>query len=376
MAVFYSTLRHWGWGAPDYSWPKAAHLLLDRGIPVIAVLRPQVWSHPEVQALAARGAELVHQPPLIYRRGRISELRALLARATSSARKLRRSVRGNVRPHFFINQAASYDFLDEPVLQQLLRESSATYDLFFHSNNYFPPLPPDRRAAAREFIGGANRALFNSRWTRTLAEIQLTSPIPNGGYFECPVRFDYTAPLPWPSDGTIRMASVSRIDCHHKGLDMLLRGLALLPATLPPWTFDIYGDGPDKAYLYELCGWLGLRERVRFQPSVSDVREVWRKQHLLVLVSRYEGLAVAMLEAMACGRPVIRTPNGGFAEWIVPAETGFICPAPEPQLIADSLVQAMNAFDRWPAMGRAAHQKIRRELTSHPESVFLDSFGL
>ncbi len=373
-AVFYSTVRHWPWGAPDYIWPLAAAELSRRGLPVIAVVRPHIWDRPEIRALAAHGAQVFLQPPLIYSRGRLSRLKLHWQQLTHSTRPLRRALRQATRPHFIVEQSGSYDFLDEAFLCHAIAETAATYDVFFHSNRYESPFPLDQRRIAIDFLDRADRTLFNSEWTREMTELQLLHRLANARYFHHLVRFPHAEPLPWPAGDTIRLASVSRIDCHHKGLDVLLQALALLPVSLPPWTLDVYGHGSDEAYLRDLASWLGLQDRVRFRSSVTDIRAVWQESHLLVLVSRYEGLAVSMLEALACGRPVLRTPYGGASEWIVPDETGFLCPAPEPQLIADTLQRALLAYPKWPAMGRNGHARIRAQLHQRPESVFLEPF--
>ena len=101
------------------------------------------------------------------------------------------------------------------------------------------------------------------------------------------------------------------------------------------------------------------------------MREVWRRNQTLVLVSRYEGLAVSMLEAMACGRPVLRTPYGG-ADWIEDGKTGFICPAPEPELIAATIRQALARYADWPQMGLAAHEALTKRLPRDPERIYLE----
>lgn len=373
-AVFYSTVRNWGWGAPDYVWPIAAAELAQRGVPVVAVCRPQILDRPQIRALAEQGVQLFRQPPLVYRRGRLSDLKSIWLRYASSTRALRRALRHALRPHYFIEQSGSYDFLDEPLLLDFIESTGATYDVVFRSNQPKPPMAAEDRRCATLFLEAASRTLFNSRWTREITELQLLHRFTNAAYIQHLVRFPHESPLPWPADNTLRLASVSRLDCHHKGLDALLQSLALLPSTLSPWTLDLYGHGPDESYLRQLATVLRLDDRVRFHSATDDIRGLWTRCHLLLLVSRYEGLAVSMLEAMACGRPVLRTPYGGCAEWIVPNETGFVCPAAEPSLIAQSLAEAMQSSSRWPEMGRAAHARIRRQLTLSPESIFLDPF--
>lgn len=373
-AIFYSTIRNWGWGAPDYVWPLAAAELLRRGIGVVAFVRPQLQADDRIRHLAAAGAQILPQPPLHLAHGRIAQARSMLARWSTGSRRLRHALRHSLRPHVFIDQGGALDFLEEPILLSELGTGNTHYDLFFRSNNYAPPISDLRRARASAFLARADRCLFNSQWTREMTELQLLARLPNARLFTHLVRFDYTEPLPWPTGGTARLAAVCRLDVHHKGFDVLLQGLCLLRNEPRQWILDIYGQGPDEGYLRNLITWLGLQDCVYIHPYVADVRTIWQRCHLLVLVSRYEGLAVAMLEAMACGRAVLRTPYGGCAEWIVPGETGYVCPAAEPSLIAASLREALAGFERWPALGRAAHARVRARLPAHPESAYLEPF--
>lgn len=376
-AVFYSSVRGWGWGAPDYVWPRAAHILLDRGIPVLSIVHPSLLQHSEIIALQLRGATILPQPPQLLNYGRISKLRSWINQRISFKRSLKSHLNKLKNPHIFINQGGSYDVLFEDELRQALENKAVSYDLFFHSNNPVTPLPASVRADAVRLFTNANRCLFNSEWMRDLTEIQILKKLENSAFFNYRVRFPYETPLPWPVDdflGTVKFAAISRFDTHHKGLDALLKGLSLLPVDLPPWSLDIYGHGPDGAYLQELIVWLGLQLRVTLHPFVENVQSVWATHHILVFPSRYEGLGVSMLEAMACGRPVLRTPYGGCSEWILHGQNGFICPASEPALIADSLSLALRSKEKLPAMGQNAFSRIQSQLPCDPWTVYLEPF--
>lgn len=342
---------------------------------MIAVVRDALRDHPQLRQLAAAGARLLRQPPLIFPHGRIAKMRRALAAFSPECRALRQAFAAAEAPHVFIEQSATYDFLEESLLRGLIAETAASYDVVCHLNTPSAPFAESRRRDAVIFLSGARRVFFNSAWTRETTELQLLHRFTHAAHFSYPVRFPHDAPLPWPATSPLRLVALGRFDSQHKGLDALLRALPLLPPDLPAWTLDLIGHGPDASYLRELIVWLGLSDRVRLQPAVSDIPAVWRDAHLLVLTSRWEGLAVSMLEAMACGRPVLRTPYGGCAEWIVPNETGFVCAAAEPALIADSLTSALRGSARWPEIGRAAHRRIRTLLPPDPEAVFLEAFG-
>jgi glycosyltransferase involved in cell wall biosynthesis len=376
-AVFFSSIREWGWGAPDYIWPIAAHKLLDQGFRVVAVVHPSLIQREEILSLQARGADILPQPSLTLAKGRINQLRKWFKRFNLQRHRFLSLLENLPTPHLFVNQGGSYDILQEEELCRWIKKQDVSYDLLFHSNNYSSPLTEAVRCEAISVFTKAKRCLFNSRWTHQLTESQILTTLGNASYFNCSVRFPFETPLPWPEEvlGTpLKFAAVCRMDAHHKGLDALLQGLALLPQEAPPWTLDLYGHGPDIVYLEGLTTWLKLESRVSFHPYTTEVANIWKSHHMLLLTSRYEGLAVSMLEAMACGRPVLRTPYGGCSEWIVPEETGFICPAAEPELIAETIQLVFQSQNKLKGMGQRAFDRVRSRLPHDPWSVYLEPF--
>jgi glycosyltransferase involved in cell wall biosynthesis len=107
--------------------------------------------------------------------------------------------------------------------------------------------------------------------------------------------------------------------------------------------------------------------------GVRDAAAVWRDHELLLMPSRQEGLGLAMLEAMSCGRPVLRTPLGGCEEWIEDGVNGFVCPQADVESLVETLERALAVRDKWREMGLAAHAKIKRDLDPRPGRVFLEA---
>ncbi|MCG6966027.1 MAG: glycosyltransferase family 4 protein [Chromatiaceae bacterium] len=98
---------------------------------------------------------------------------------------------------------------------------------------------------------------------------------------------------------------------------------------LPDMDLLIAGDGPEEAALRQLVERLGLQGRVTFTGRLSQdrLREHYQAADALVLASSREGWANVLLEAMACGTPVVATPVDGTPEVVASAAAGQLTDA-------------------------------------------------
>lgn len=108
-----------------------------------------------------------------------------------------------------------------------------------------------------------------------------------------------------PHTGTTRLVAVGRL-APQKGFDILLQALAACRDL--PLRLDLLGQGPDEALLRAQTRELGLGDRVHLHGFTPNPYPWLRQADALVLSSRYEGLPNVVLEALACGTPVISTP--------------------------------------------------------------------
>jgi len=114
---------------------------------------------------------------------------------------------------------------------------------------------------------------------------------------------------------TFCMALVGRLEAGIKGHDVLFEILGSPAWMKRQWKLRIYGDGPDRKYLETLAHYYAIAPRIDFMGFVDDVKSIWSSCHLMVMPSRSEGLPIALIEAMVCGRPAVVTDVGGIGEW-------------------------------------------------------------
>ncbi len=101
----------------------------------------------------------------------------------------------------------------------------------------------------------------------------------------------------------------------------------------------VVGDGPRKLELIDLCDELGLKKNVVFAGFREDIPELMNLVDIATLSSDWEGLPMTILEAMACGKPVVVTDVGGNREAVVDGETGFIVPPRDENALAERMLQ-------------------------------------
>lgn len=103
-----------------------------------------------------------------------------------------------------------------------------------------------------------------------------------------------------------RVIAVGRLD-YQKGFDRLIQAWLLVQADgrFADWQLDIFGQGEWKDMLQQMIYEEGLQANVHINPPTKDIASEYVRSSLLVMSSHYEGFPMVMIEAMACGLPVV-----------------------------------------------------------------------
>jgi glycosyltransferase involved in cell wall biosynthesis len=138
---------------------------------------------------------------------------------------------------------------------------------------------------------------------------------------------------------------------------MLLDAFAALLNDHPNVRLAVVGDGELRGELAAKARILGIEERVAFLGTRNDVPRLLKAFDLFALSSRWEGLGLTLLEAMASGLPTVATKVGGIPEVVVHGETGLLSPLDDPVRFAETLVQVIDDRDAGRAMGERGRQR-------------------
>lgn len=142
-----------------------------------------------------------------------------------------------------------------------------------------------------------------------------------------------------------------------KDVATLLRACRRVLERRPRAFVLIGGDGPERAALGLLAEALGIGARVRFLGWRTDNLQFLKALDVFVLPSRQEGMGSVLLEAMACGTPVVASEAGGIPEVVVDGVSGLLAPARDPEALAGRILAVLED----PALGaRLAAEAARR----------------
>lgn len=161
---------------------------------------------------------------------------------------------------------------------------------------------------------------------------------------------------------------------HHKGIDLLLRALALWNPPAGTVELRIVGDGPLAGKLKRLANELGVADRVRWLGAVRPeaMPDVFAQCHAFVLASRHETFGVVAAEALMCGKPILTTRCGG-PESIVRTGVGRVVNVDDVRALADGLawmVEHLAEFDTHDLREDALRRFSRAVVTAQLAAVY------
>ena len=271
-----------------------------------------------------------------------------------------------------VSQGGTYDIArsgSTSVLRHMLERLDVPYILLCHCEQ---PAPPSRLVPkARKIFAQAAIAGFVGKRAREVAETHLGMGLPNARVFHNPVNLGQIAYIPWPEQSSpLRLAFVGRLE-PVKNLDALLTALTQDRWAQRDWTLTLFGSGSLRGELENSVAAHHLASRCTFAGHVTGISSIWTEHHALILPSRFEGVPLAMIEALLCGRPAVATNTGGIAEWIHDGETGLLIRDAGVPAIADALERLWTMRGELEALGLEAHSRTLAKRDPDPAGTLL-----
>lgn len=212
------------------------------------------------------------------------------------------------------------------------------YTFTAHRYDIYDRPPADFAQRCRDAAAVVTVSEANARY---MTEV-LGAPRKKLRVIPCGVDTAWFTPVPRDAHEKPWIVSVARLH-PAKNLSVLLRACALLRGRGIDFRCAIVGEGDARSALEaELCA-LELHECVVLTGAAdqSAVRAWWRRAAVAVLTSRSEGMPVSLMEAMACGVPVVATAVGGIPEMIKNGREGYVVPSDAPEMLATAIARLL-----------------------------------
>lgn len=228
----------------------------------------------------------------------------------------------------------------------------------------------------KKALGGASKLIANSQntanillntWHTDPAKTFVVNPgVDSQQFVPAPENDEIKQSLSWNDRKVI--LTVGRLQ-KRKGQDMLIRALPAIVARHPDVLYAIIGNGDQKEALQSLVTQLQLHEHVMFMTELSDEQMIhcYQQCDVFALPNRtvgrdIEGFGMVLVEAQACGKPVLAGDSGGTAETMVLGETGFIVDCTQPELLAAKLNELLGDSVTCQKMGQAGRLHVQQNL--------------
>jgi glycosyltransferase involved in cell wall biosynthesis len=218
----------------------------------------------------------------------------------------------------------------------------------------------------------ADRVIANSLTAQAqlVSEVRLPAAkvlfIPNGVDMQrfSPVdraaRLRLRSELGWPSDRLVMLTVASfKAQKNHLGMLDALSGFAAENSSFVFYWVGNIGNSNIIAKVREGIACLNLNDVVRILEPQRGIADLYRACDVVILNSLWEGTPNVVLEAMACGRPVIATDVSDVSQYILPGQTGWLIPAADPSALRRALKEiACTKLERLTEMGAIGRQHL------------------
>jgi len=162
-------------------------------------------------------------------------------------------------------------------------------------------------------------------------------------------------------DTSFILGTAARLD-GIKNIPMLIHVFKRVLSRIPETYLLIAGKGPKEKSLKELSEDLGIGDRVIFLGLRYDLHEIYPLFNVFVLTSFTEGISITLLESMSAGIPSVVTDVGGNSEVVV-AETGYLVPLGEEELMADRILALLQSPEKRNNMGIQARKRVQNHFS-------------
>ena len=165
-----------------------------------------------------------------------------------------------------------------------------------------------------------------------------------------------------------KLMSVVATFKEQKGHRYLVEAMTSIVPQHPNAHVLFIGDGDLRADLEQQVKAANLEDHIHFLGSRSDVADLLLASDFFILPSLWEGLPMALLEAMSAGLPIVASEVSGTIQAMIPNETGLLVPPGDSQQLAQAILRLLDNPQEAQTMGRAAKARVEANFSAHKQA--------
>lgn len=222
-----------------------------------------------------------------------------------------------------INQSGFMDIVNDPWndIDFKCKVSSLVYHNYIEKY-VFSTSKADKM---RKRLNAVSHNLFAANHMHHVLSKQLNFSIPNSELIYNPIAFESKySDLAVSENESLKMIMLAALISSTKSQDCLITVLSSEKWKKRDWILEFYGNGPDKEQLEKMIAKAELGNKVFLRGFTKDVQEVINNAHVLLQITRQDAMPIAVIEAMAVGRPIIASRIGDMPKWVLENENGWI----------------------------------------------------
>lgn len=263
--------------------------------------------------------------------------------------------------------------LPEGLLAYALKSSAGLpYWCFAHGEELrLAATSRELRLLTRKVLHAADRVVANSTFTQSMlldewklpaARVAVMSPgVDTTRFIPGAANPAVRAQLGWTGKRVLLTVGTMQ---KRKGQDTVIRALPRIRAEHPGVLYVIAGPGLERDYLAQLAADLGVAEAVQFRdaPDETELVDCYQQCDLFVMPNRQigwdvEGFGIVLLEAQACGKPVIAGRSGGTSDAVEDGVTGYLVNGESTDDVAAAVIRLLDDPDAAARMGRNGRER-------------------
>lgn len=365
---FLSLMNSAAWGGSEEIWFHSAIRLAKNGYKVGVCCFHWQGKEEKTEALKKSGCEIFHLP------GR-NEIKTVFGKLKLKGKL--RTVPFEKYDHVIVNQGGWKDMAHGPF--KTLYERLDNYSLLFHNYDEADHLSNGKRKLFYNWVTKAAKNIGAA--SRIFSAIKQSNDIdvPRQEVLFNPISFNHpsteTLFSKSPADKLI-FTMLAELDIKRKAQDVLIETFANDKWQRRNFELHLYGKGKDQAYLENLINQKQLSSKIFLKGFTKNVHEVIANSHVILQVTHFDAMPIAVTEALAVSRPVIASNVGDMPLWVKDDLNGWIVSKVDPVEIDVALEKAWQHRADLEEMGKASFRIFKEKYPADPIEFFLKQAGI